>query len=147
MLRNSEGSIIRYCTGSVSVPNEERHALGNTRMMIVTSLAHIVGIPEPTDPPEGSRVSRRSFNDLRGSHREINHLTYSSIDRLYDITKENAYNSIGRCIPRKDRIEKCTPRDLLLTSRRIKELRGHSVCWCIRKWLLVRIHWMRHDVK
>ena len=40
-------------------------------------------------------------NDLRGSDREVNHLTFSSIDRLYDIANENAYDGIRKCLPAK----------------------------------------------
>ena len=43
----------------------------------------------------------QKFNDLRGSDREVNHLTYSSIDRLYATTNEEAYDGIRKCLPTK----------------------------------------------
>ena len=33
--------------------------------------------------------------------REVNHLTNSSIDRLYDISNEKAYDGIRKCLPTK----------------------------------------------
>ena len=39
-------------------------------------------------PTKGIKSILQKYDDLRGSDREVNHLTFSLIDRLYDITKK-----------------------------------------------------------
>lgn len=50
-------------------------------------------------PTKGIKSISQKYNDLRGSDREVNHLTFSSIDRLYNIANENAYDGIRKCLP------------------------------------------------
>jgi len=50
-------------------------------------------------PTKGIKSICQKYNDLRGSDREVNHLTFSSIDWLYNIANENAYHGIRKCLP------------------------------------------------